>query len=1233
ITSYEYSTDGGVTWRLRAAGSTTSPLTILTTSATGAPLVNGRLSTVQIRALNVAGSGAASASTIVAPLGAPDAPTGVTVTSADRALVVAFTSGGDGGAAVTRFEYRLDGGTWTDTGSLTSPFTIGGLTNGVGHSVEVRAVSALGAGDSSVPVSGTPRTAPDAPTAVAAAGGDGTATVTWSAPASDGASAISGYTVTLYDAPTGGLAAGSCTSGGALTCTVAGLRNGTTYHAAVVATNAAGTGPASAPRVEVRPVGRPSVAISGIVPGATSLTVDVATDDSGAPMSAYEYRLDGGPWTSTGTTTEPFTISGLRTGQTYSVEVRGRNDLGAGDPSAPLSATPRTLPGAPVALGAASGSGSAALTWTAPADNGGAAVSDYVVQYATNVAGPFTTFADGTSPTAAVTVTGLTDGTGYLFRVAAINAAGTGPWSGLASTTPLSAPAAPNLSALTVGSQFMQAAFTAPVSNGGSAITGYQYQLDGGEWRNATGTTSPLLIPGLTNGHSYSVAVRAVNAVGGGTASNIRSATPYGLPSAVDGFVASPGSGSVTLTWDAANANGSPITGYNVVRWSAASEGSIVSNFTTTSTSATVTGLSAGTYWFTIEASNAAGTGPRSAPRTSATVGATTPAAPTIGVVSVSGTTATLSWTNGAAGTAPIDGAVIRYVDGVTTRTVGRLSTAATSATVTLPSAAAAYSLQVASLSSAGVGAFSTIRPSLVGAASASDVGSTGATVSGTANANGATADVVVEYATDAGLLGTASASSVAVTPATVTGSTDTSVAGTLSGLEAGTTYVARLRATSGTATTVGASTTFTTPAGIHSSGLTKVYDGGPIAPVTVTSPGGLGVTRTFVGTGGTHLSATSVAPSTVGTYQMTTTIDGGALSGSEVVAVEITARPLTMAVSAVDRAWDGTTAVDLVVALTGAVTGDDVGVAPGALTGSLPSAGAGDRRAVAIGTHGVVLVGADAANYSVSVPSSSTVDIARAAQAVRFTTTAPESFVVGQHYRPAVTSDQSLAVALDLIGTGSDPAACRFVDGDLIAVAPGSCTLVATQPGTPDVAAAAVVGQVVVVRAADVPTTTAAPTTAAPTGTTPGSDADRGIGTRLPSSGGQVGGMPIGSFGRSDLSEPAGSEQSSTGAPAAAESAPAAPDAAADPAPAEDDSVNVSPAPGGVAASRHELGDEVAASGGRGSHRSDPITSMASVAVRHPVVAGSAVGVLLIGLGWLLLAWRRRRDEDVAAE
>lgn len=87
---------------------------------------------------------------------------------------------------------------------------------------------------------------------------------------------------------------------------------------------------------------------------------------------------------------------------------------------------PPTGPQAPTGVVAQPGNGLVSLAWAAPASNGGAAITDYVVQYSGDGGSSWTTFADGTSSLTRAVVTGLTNGTSYVFRVAGVNAAGTG---------------------------------------------------------------------------------------------------------------------------------------------------------------------------------------------------------------------------------------------------------------------------------------------------------------------------------------------------------------------------------------------------------------------------------------------------------------------------------------------------------------------------------------------------------------------------------------------------------------------------------------------------------------------------------------------------------------------------------------------------------------------------------------------------------------------------------------
>jgi hypothetical protein len=98
---------------------------------------------------------------------------------------------------------------------------------------------------------------------------------------------------------------------------------------------------------------------------------------------------------------------------------------------------PATAPGVPTLSSAIAGNAQVALTWSAPAGDGGSAITDYVVQYRTTTGpGSWNTFSDGTSTGVTATVTGLTNGTGYDFQIAAVNAIGQGGYSSTMSATP-----------------------------------------------------------------------------------------------------------------------------------------------------------------------------------------------------------------------------------------------------------------------------------------------------------------------------------------------------------------------------------------------------------------------------------------------------------------------------------------------------------------------------------------------------------------------------------------------------------------------------------------------------------------------------------------------------------------------------------------------------------------------------------------------------------------------------
>lgn len=95
------------------------------------------------------------------------------------------------------------------------------------------------------------------------------------------------------------------------------------------------------------------------------------------------------------------------------------------------------LPPAPTGLTATAGNAQVSLSWTAPTVLTQTPITDYAVQFSSNSGSTWTTFSDGTSTSTSATVTGLTNGTAYVFRVAAVNGVGIGSYTAAsASVTP-----------------------------------------------------------------------------------------------------------------------------------------------------------------------------------------------------------------------------------------------------------------------------------------------------------------------------------------------------------------------------------------------------------------------------------------------------------------------------------------------------------------------------------------------------------------------------------------------------------------------------------------------------------------------------------------------------------------------------------------------------------------------------------------------------------------------------
>ena len=89
-------------------------------------------------------------------------------------------------------------------------------------------------------------------------------------------------------------------------------------------------------------------------------------------------------------------------------------------------------------------------------------------------------------------------------------------------------PGAPTNAAATAGNASASVVFQAPAFNGGAPIVGYTVTATPGAI-TATGTASPITVPGLVNGTAYTFTVAATNAVGSGPASQVSTAVVPGI--------------------------------------------------------------------------------------------------------------------------------------------------------------------------------------------------------------------------------------------------------------------------------------------------------------------------------------------------------------------------------------------------------------------------------------------------------------------------------------------------------------------------------------------------------------------------------------------------------------------------------------------------------------------------------------------------------------------------------
>ena len=559
--------------------------------------------------------------------GPPAAPgTKPTVSPGNGTATVTWPAPDDGGAPITGYTITVKQGESTvltvEVGNVQTA-TVSGLTNGTAYTFTVFATNIAG--------NGPPSAASDPVTPFGLPGAPGkpqvdveiarqVRVVTWDAPADDGGSPITAYLLSLFQGNGTFVASEEVSGIGLFGFDL--LNAGQDYKVSVQAKSARGLG-APSPFSETLTVGDvPGAPIGLTASNIQQTTLDLSwlapSDTGGRTITEYDVQraIGAGAFTSIGMSTgsppaTAFTDATATAATTYRYKVIAENEFGPGTtPSDVLTVT--TLAGPPTpplnltASTVGRGSGEVFLDWDAPASDGGLAINQYEIQ--ADASSGFTQVGLVGGGTTEFVVTGQQNGVSTDYRVRASNdQAGFGDFSNTATATPSAAPGKPRFVTATPGDGELTVSWVPPADNGGFPITGFTvtvYENDSSVQTQAAaaGDRSATVSTNVNNGTTYTASVFATNGAtppkDGPKSDMSNPVTPAGAPTAPQNLTVTPGTNSVSVTWETPASNGgSPITGYNVDVYKDGVYQDITVQAAPNSRSATVRGLENGTIY------------------------------------------------------------------------------------------------------------------------------------------------------------------------------------------------------------------------------------------------------------------------------------------------------------------------------------------------------------------------------------------------------------------------------------------------------------------------------------------------------------------------------------------------------------------------------------------------------------------------------------------------------------
>ena len=387
-----------------------------------------------------------------------------------------------------------------------------------------------------------------------------------------------------------------------LVYTVTGLINGTSYTFKTRAVNATGEGPASDASSSVAPV-EPRLTASGVTHNLATLTISNYTPDW---YYKYTSPSSGGTCSSL-VATATASLASLAGNTSYTYKAYSDSGCATELTSTSTDADFLTQPAQPGQPMVSAGVGSGKLTISSSISGGSGALSKW--QYTTDDGTNWKDIST-TSTTLSHTVTGLTDGTSYTFKVRAVNSTGSGVSGG--GTGPESA-----ASAATAPQTATLAANNVMATTATLAITDYS-----GNWyykRTApnpsagtcvavTGIGTPdARLSDLSPGTSYTFKAYSDNTCDTELTSDATDADFLTRPGQVSGVTVIASNRSLKVSWTAPSGT---VTGYTVQWKSGSGEYDTTNQATSTGTSYTISGLTNDTqYTLRVAAKNTTGDG------------------------------------------------------------------------------------------------------------------------------------------------------------------------------------------------------------------------------------------------------------------------------------------------------------------------------------------------------------------------------------------------------------------------------------------------------------------------------------------------------------------------------------------------------------------------------------------------------------------------------------------------